>query len=391
MVARPFAAIRRKRRQDRVRKVELAAAEAAADDDRFLPERVRKAAVELFREVQLAWDVRDTAQLSTLLGPDLLLEWERRLADFRVKGWHSRVEILGPVQVDYVGLTNRESDSDDRVVVLIEATLRAYVEDLRGHRIFRRGDSDDTIELSEYWTLGMRDGLWTLFSIEERSEGEHHLGDPIIALPWADTERLRDEALIETATAEDLPAGFKPADLADLDFEGDARAAALDLSLADPRFAPDVLEASARRAVEAWADAVDGDDAALVQLASEPALRQLLHQGDESENTRLVVRGPRVNRIAVVALDAAADPAAMTIEVQLGGRRYVEDRDTAAVLSGSRDKSTTFTERWTLSLEGPEEAPWRIAKVGDGMEGGFERAANPTVSPGPRSRLSPPA
>ncbi len=382
-VNQPISAMRRKRRRQRVERVELAAAEAGEDDDRFLPERVRRAAEELFREVQLAWDARDTAQLATLLGPDLLLEWERRLADFRVKGWHSRTEVLGPVQVDYVGLTNREGDSDDRAVVLIEATLRAYVEDLRGHKIFRKGDSDDTIELSQYWTLGMRDGLWTLFSIEERSEGEYHLAEPIIASPWSDTERMRDETLIETAAAEELPAGFEPADLADLDFEGDARAAALDLSLADPRFAPDVLEAAARRAVEAWANAVDGDDAALAQLASEPALRQLLHQGDESEKTRLVVRGPRVNRIAIVALDAAADPATMTIEVQVGGRRYVEDRDTAAVLSGSRDKSTTFTERWTLSLDGSEEAPWRIAKVDDGTEGGLGRAASTTVSPGP--------
>jgi hypothetical protein len=323
VVNRPISAMRRKRRRQRVERVELAAAEAAEDDDRFLSEHVRKAAEELFREVQMAWDARDTAQLARLLGPDLLLEWERRLADFRVKGWHSRVEVLGPVRVDYVGLTNRAADSDDRAVVLVEARLRAYVEDLRGHRIFRRGDFDDTMTLSQYWTLGKRDGLWTLFSIEEISEGKYHLAEPIVASPWSDTERLRDEALIEAAAADRLPAGFKPADLADLDFEDDARAAALDLSLADPRFAPDVLEAAARRAVAAWADAVDGDDAALAQLATEPALRHLLHQGDERQKTRLVVRGPRVKRIAVLTLDAAEDPATMTIAVQVGGRRYV--------------------------------------------------------------------
>ena len=385
LVTRPLSALRRKRRRERVQRVELAAAEAAEEDDRFLPARVRKAAEELFREVQLAWDARDTARLATLIGPDLLLEWERRLADFSAKGWHSRVEVLGPVQVDYVGLTNREADSDDRAVVLIEATLRAFVEDQRGHKIFRKGDSDDTIALCQYWTLGMRDGLWTLFSIEERSEGEHHLDEPIIASPWSDTERLRDEALIETAAAEELPAGFKPADLADLDFDGDARAAALDLSLADPRFAPDVLEAAARRAVEAWAEAVDGDDTALGQLASGPALHQLLHQGDGSEKTRLVVRGPHAKRIAIVALDAAAQPPSMTVEVELGGRRYVEDRDTAAVLSGSRDRSTTFTERWTLSLDGPQARPWRIAAVDDGTEGSEDRATSTTVSPGQRS------
>jgi predicted lipid-binding transport protein (Tim44 family) len=382
LVARPLSAVRRKLRRGRVRQVELAAAEAAEDDERFSPERVRSAAEELFREAQLAWDARDTARLATLLGSDLRVEWERRLADFDRKGWHSRVEVLGDVQIDYVGLTNREGDNEDRVIVLIEAPLRAYVKDREGRKIYRRGESDDTIRLSQYWTLGLHEGRWILLSIEERSEGEHHLAEPIIGSPWSDTEHLRDEAVIETAAADELPAGLKPADLADPDFDGDARAAALDLSLADPRFAPDVLEAAARRVVEAWEDAVDGDDTALSQLASEPALHQLLHRGDDSERTRLVVRGPRVRRIAIVALDAAAEPATVTIEVELRGRRYLEDRDTAAVLSGSRNRSTTFTERWTLSLDGSESCPWRIAAVGEGTEGSVERASRPTVTPG---------
>jgi predicted lipid-binding transport protein (Tim44 family) len=360
LVARP---VRRRLRRKRVREVELAATEAAEDDDYFSPQRVGTAAERLFRDVQQAWDARDTARLGTLLGADLLHEWERRLADFDAKGWHSRVEVLGDVRVDYVGLENREQDSDDRATVLIEAPLRAYVEERNGRKIYRKDESDETMELSQYWTLGFRDKRWILLSIEEAGEGEHHLTERIIASPWSDSQGLRDEALIETATADGLPAGFKPADIADLDFEGDACAEALDLSLADDRFAPDVLEASARRVVEAWAEAVDGEDAALAELASKPALHQLLHQGDESRKTRLVVRGPRVKRIGIVALDAAAEPATMTIDVELGGRRYVEDRDTQAVLSGSRDEPTTFTERWTLSLDGSEECPWRIAAV----------------------------
>ena len=42
----------------------------------------------------------------------------------------------------------------------------------------------------------------------------------------------------------------------------------------------------------------------------------------------------------------------MTLAVHVRGRRYVEDRDTAAVLSGSRDRETAFTERWTMALDG---------------------------------------
>jgi predicted lipid-binding transport protein (Tim44 family) len=381
LAAGPLSAVQRKRRGKRVRQVELAAAEAAEDDDHFDPVRVRSEAEELFRKVQAAWDERDSARLATLLGPDLLVEWQRRLADFERKGWHSRAEVLGDVHIDYVGLTNRDEASDDRAIVLIEATLRDYVEDRQGRTILRKGESDDTVRLCQYWTLGTRDDRWILLSIEQRSEGAHNLTDQIIASPWTDSERMRDAALIERAASE-LPAGFKPADVADLDFEGDARMAALDLSLADARFAPDVLEAEARRIVEAWAEAVDGKDTSLAQRASAPALHRLLYEDDERERTRVVVRGPRVKRIAILAFDATTDPARMTIEVEVEGRRYVEDRATAAVLSGSKNESTVFVERWTLALDGPEAHPWRIVAVADGEQANVERAtAKPAAGP----------
>jgi predicted lipid-binding transport protein (Tim44 family) len=79
----------------------------------------------------------------------------------------------------------------------------------------------------------------------------------------------------------------------------------------------------------------------------------------------MVVRGPIVNRIRIVSLDASAEPATMIVEVDLTGRRYVENRDTAAVIAGSRTRKTSFTERWTLSLTGDETQPWRITAVGD--------------------------
>jgi predicted lipid-binding transport protein (Tim44 family) len=67
-----------------------------------------------------------------------------------------------------------------------------------------------------------------------------------------------------------------------------------------------------------------------------------------------------VRSIRIVALDVTKEPATMTIEVELGGRRYVEDRDTAAVVSGSKE-ADTFSERWRLTLDGAEAAPWRLA------------------------------
>ena len=153
--------------------------------------------------------------------------------------------------------------------------------------------------------------------------------------------------------------------MADLEFEGDAHAAALDLSLADGRFAPDLLEIAARRAVAAWAEAIDGDDKRLAQIASpRPSRRCCIRPVRRS---RLVVRGPKVKRIAITGLDAAAEPPTMTIEVELKGRRYLEDRATTAVLQGSAAREASFTEHWKLALErrrGPAVADRRRGRAG---------------------------
>ena len=76
-----------------------------------------------------------------------------------------------------------------------------------------------------------------------------------------------------------------------------------------------------------------------------------------------MVRGPLVKRIRIAAVQVEQVPASMTVDLELGGRRYVEDRDTAAVVSGSKDSAATFTERWTLALDGPADAPWRIVGI----------------------------
>ena len=350
----------RRKLRERDARVRTASAEAAEDDAYFASDELERHAVALFRAAQMAWDARDRPALSKLVSPDLLVEWNRRLDDFDRKGWHNRVEVIGDPTVLYVGLTNREDDTEDRAVVRVQASLRAYVLDSNGNKIMRTGERDELIALGEYWTLARRDGQWMVQSIEQRAEGDHQLDEAIVASPWSDDQRLEDEAVTELAVADALPEGFTTADLAEVGFDGDARARALDLALADARFAPDVLEAAARRAVSAWAEAVDGDDAALERIASPEAVGELLYGGDASRRTRLVVRGPRVKRIQIVSVQVEQVPATMTVEVELGGSRYVEDRDTTSVLSGSKDRTATFTERWTLALDGPPDAPWRI-------------------------------
>ncbi|HEX8742709.1 MAG TPA: TIM44-like domain-containing protein [Thermoleophilaceae bacterium] len=352
---------RRIRRRDR--RVSTASAEAAQDDAYLAAEAVKRDAAALFKEIQKAWTDNDRERLSQMVGPELMKEWSLRLQDFESKGWKNVVRVLSEPDVKYVGLDNREDDSDDRVVVRIEASLEDYVQMQGGGRMNANGESDSTKTLEEWWTLGRTQNGWMLLSIEGEDEGKHHLRSDIVATPWADTQRLRDEALVEGAVADKVAEGFTVADVADLDFDGDARFAALDLALADARFGPDILETSARRAVAAWAEAVDGEDRELEAIAEPTAVQELLYPGDTTRRTRLVVRGPKIRALRIVALDAAAQPPTMTVEVDVTGTRYLQNRDTAAVVSGSDSSASDFTERWVMALSGPDTQPWRLAGV----------------------------
>ena len=251
--------------------------------------------------------------------------------------------------------------------------------------------------LREYWTLGKRpgDGGWMVLSIEQDMEGSHHLDAEIVASPWGDDRRLRDEALVEGAVADKVLEGYKVSDVADLDFDGDARTAALDLSLADGRFAPDVLEAAVRAAVDGWTEAVDGEDDKLLALATPGAAHDLLYP-DKSEKRRLVVRGPRVTALRIVALDAAAEPPTMTVEVDVkNGSRYIQDRDTAAVLKGDAEKEKSFTERWLMGLSGDDRNPWQIVDANASratprsLLAGRSAAGLTAVAPPPRRAGNP--
>jgi predicted lipid-binding transport protein (Tim44 family) len=54
----------------------------------------------------------------------------------------------------------------------------------------------------------------------------------------------------------------------------------------------------------------------------------------------------------------------MDLEVDVEGRRYLEDRDTTTVLAGSRARLVSFTEHWTFALTDNPQQPWRIVASG---------------------------
>ncbi|WP_217914335.1 TIM44-like domain-containing protein [Miltoncostaea marina] len=353
---RATAARRRARRED----VERRSLVAAEDDPVFAADRVRAEAAALFAAVQAAWDRDDRDALAAMVGADLMAEWRLRLEDFAAKGWRNRVGVREH-EVEYVGITNRAGQAEDRVVVRVSAELDDVVVDRAGRRIPHTGNPAGETHLREYWTLGRRDGRWVLLSIEQDAEGEHHLAAPIEADPSED-RRMTDRERVAAAVADAVPAGVGHADLDD---EGarSALARARDLSLVDQRFDPDVIEATVRRGVAAWAEAVDGDDAAFARIARPGLLTDLLHPTAPAPDGRLVVRAPEVLSVTLVDVDADAVPPTVAVRMRIEGVRYIEDRATLTLIAGSRDRRVRFDGTWTLALDGPDDAPWRIAAV----------------------------
>lgn len=351
----------RRRRAARDAEIHSIALDAAMVDPIFDPDAVHAQAGQLFVDIQAAWTDRDRRRLHELVGPDLMVEWELRLDDFDRRGWHNVVEVIEGPTIQYVNLINAGDTPNDRVVVFVEALVADYVQvSMNGMILTHNQGSSPRTRVGEYWTLAPHEDHWMLISIEQPAEGEYHLHERPIPRP-EDDDHLRDDTFLQMAAADRLPDGFAPADLINVEFADDARTAALDLSLADPRFSLDVLETSVRGVIEAWAQAVDGADTPLEAIATRDAVDQLLYDSDAARTTRVVVRGPMVRRVEVARLDVEHTPPRMRVDAELGGFRYVEDRDTVAVIEGSKDKPSAFVEQFTLELVDDAAArPWQV-------------------------------
>ena len=128
--------------------------EAADDDAAFAADTVKPAAIaSFFKDIQAAWSENNTHQLKELVDDELCIEWERRLGDFRQKGWRNRVDVVDRAEVQYVGLHNVSEDTGDRVVVLIRATVQDYVVDKQGRHLSRSDSPAENQQVQEFWTF----------------------------------------------------------------------------------------------------------------------------------------------------------------------------------------------------------------------------------------------
>jgi len=350
----------RRRRRARASRVGTLAEGAVLDDPLFAPEAVEAAARWLFDEVLAAWTTVDRRRLAAVVGHELFVEWEQRLAELRRRRLRNPVARRGRLHVEYVGLVNRSGDLADRVVVHVRARMRDELFDDRGWMVFRDANDNGRRTRSEYWTLGKRDGRWILLCVEDEREGAYHLHDPVVVSP-SDDEGLHDEAVIERGVAAAIGSDRfrEAAGTVPFDFAGNTRMAALDLAQLDGRWAPDVLEAAARRAVAAWAEAVDGDHRQLIEIAGRHTTNALLYPGPDRKS-RLVIRGPELQHLQIVHLEPVARPPTMTIEATITGLRYIESRKSGSVLFGSKTRKETFSEKWDLVLTDRPDNPWRI-------------------------------
>ena len=333
----------------------LAAVEAAEEDPLFDAELVMQRAATLFLAIQEAWSRNDVATLRRLVSPELMVEWEARLGDFARKGWRNSVTVLEGPEVRYVGVTNRARDAEDRAVVQLSARLRDVVVDRYGNVI--PSEEGEVARVSEYWSLGKRAGEWVVVSIEQKREGAHHLSAPLVAVPEGDEARLHAEAVMELASVDEV----RPDQVGELlspGFSGSARAAALDLSLVDGRFAPDVLATAVGEVVEAWAEAIDGSDAPLAARTTPQALRTLLYP-TAFHRDRLVIRGAEVEATTIAAVTRGSVPE-VRVQLDVTGVQYVEDRDTTEVLAGSKRRRMTTRQLWTLQLSDDPRRPWLV-------------------------------
>jgi predicted lipid-binding transport protein (Tim44 family) len=349
------------KRRRRAKEVPPAARKASEDDQHFAMPEAMAAAETLFHRIQEAWDDRDVPALRAMVNPDLMIEWERRLADFADKGWHNRVAV-DTLKMEYVGLVNRDDDDDDRIVMRVSSEMDDYVIDRWGRTIAHSGNPSPQSWLREYWTLGIRNGKWMLLSIEQDTEGEHHLTDPIVPLPDEDVGSIRDEVVIDRGVEARAPEGTRLGELIDVDFADDALLTAKDLALVDGRMDPDVIEVAVRRTISAWAEAVDGEDDALLEVAPASVVEDLLRP--EGPKTRLVIRGATMKKATVTHL-RAEDPIQVAIDSEVTGVRYVEDRDTVVVVSGDKDRQVTFLERFVLQLDDDPDNPWKLVGAGE--------------------------
>lgn len=127
------------------------------------------------------------------------------------------------------------------------------------------------------------------------------------------------------------------------------------LAAGDGRFGADVVARTARLAVEAWAAAVTGDDAALTVISQAASANELMYPIGQAWR---LAPGPKVTKIEIVALEAAAEPPRLRLSFRFTGRRQRADRGQA----DGPDGEISLIGMLELILDTDRRRPWRLSR-----------------------------
>jgi predicted lipid-binding transport protein (Tim44 family) len=327
----------------RARQVEAQVDALSLSDPSFSVDALKTQATRLYVTAQRAWTARDEATLRAILAPAIYGKWSEQLREYAARGEVNVVQILDGPHVELVNVANRTGETSDTVTFRITATLDDHLVSRRtGERISRNDRSSRPVE---YWTLRKNNaGEWIVGSIEQASEGAHHLTDAIETDTWNQKSVARD-AVLETAgrtsatgSASDVLA------LTGISWSGSAEEAARDLSLVDARFDKPVLEVAIAQFLEEW-QLNDGSlDFTAVRTPH-----------------RTVLRTATIGSIEVREL-VSRDPITFRVAVGAQGVYYEVDRRTEVVLAGDALKSRSLSFVFTMRLDDATNA-WAVTAV----------------------------
>ncbi|MCA1982193.1 Tim44 domain-containing protein [Nocardioides nematodiphilus] len=324
----------------RATRIEAQVGALADDDVTFDPTVLKARATRLYVTAQRAWSARDEQTLRTILAPVLYGKWSEQLREYAARGEINVVEILDGPEVEIVNVANRVGETNDTVTFRITATLSDYLVSQRtGERISRNDRSTRPVE---YWTLRKnQSGEWIVATIEQASEGAHHLTDDIETGTW-DQKSVARDAVRETASRTSAATGPDVLSLTGISWTDGAEEAARDLSLIDARFDKPMLEVGVATFLEEW----QLNDGSLDFTAVRTPHRTVLRTATigSIEVRELVSREPITFRVAVAAQ----------------GIYYEVDRRTEAVLSGDPLKSRAVSFVFTVRLDA---AGWTVIAV----------------------------
>jgi hypothetical protein len=249
-------------------------------------------------------------------------------------------------KVDFLRVINRSGGDEDRVMLRVKLRLH------RGGHLPVGGPH--TLPFDMRWTLARHQGAWRVLSITSDPLAPQVLYGELVPAPWADGQRLREQALVElsregTIATEDLAGLVSP------DHEPSEQL--LELGVIDQRFDRQLVDATIEHIVQAWEASSTGSKAPLTTVASTDVTKLLL---SPVPGRRLILRDARLENWQLRELVLSTNPPKLNIVVTVLAVRYLVTNPRGRYISGNMEQRHEITLSWTLVLRPSATLPWRL-------------------------------